>query len=182
MAGQDFLDLTERVLTIDRSNTRINDRIRVTPVRVIDAEGNQLGVIPTEEALNTAREAGLDLVEVAPNEKPPVCRIMDYGKFKYQQNKKQSKGHSHNTKTKEIRLRPKTGQHDIDFKIRQAVQFLTHKDRVQISVVFRGREIAHVDEGRRVIENMVERLMDYAKVENPPTQHGRRIVCTLAPK
>jgi translation initiation factor IF-3 len=121
-------------------------------------------------------------VEVAPNEKPPVCRIMDFGKYKYDQNKKQSKGHSHNTKTKEIRLRPKTGEHDIDFKIKQAMQFLSHKDRVQISVVFRGREIAHVDEGRRVIEAMVQRLLEHCKVENPPTQHGRRIVCTLAPK
>ena len=107
---------------------------------------------------------------------------MDYGKYKYDQNKKQSKGHSHNTKTKEIRVRPKTGQHDIDFKVKQAIQFLAHKDRVQVSVVFRGREIAHVDEGRRVINEIVERLTEHAKIENPPAQHGRRIVCTLAPK
>ncbi len=167
---------------IDRNTTRINDRIRVTPIRVIDASGNQLGIIPTEEALTNARQAGLDLVEVAPNEKPPVCRIMDYGKYKYDQNKKHSKGHSHNTKTKEIRVRPKTGQHDIDFKVKQAIQFLSHKDRVQVSVVFRGREIAHVDEGRRVINEIVERLTEHAKIENPPAQHGRRIVCTLAPK
>ena len=96
-----------------------------------------------------ARESGLDLVEVAPNEKPPVCRIMDYGKFKYQRSKKLHKGHSHQTKTKELRLRPKTGQHDIEFKVKQAQYFLSHKDKVQISVVFRGREIAHVEEGRQ---------------------------------
>jgi translation initiation factor IF-3 len=176
------LAATERGLTIDRTHTRINDQIRVTPVRVITSDGEQLGVIPTEEALGIAREGGLDLVEVAPLEKPPVCRIMDFGKFKYEQNKKQSKGHSHHTKTKEIRLRPKTGQHDIDFKVKQARQFLGHKDRVQISVVFRGREIAHVAEGRRVIERMIEDLLEYGKLETPPQQQGRRIVCTIAPK
>jgi translation initiation factor IF-3 len=176
------LAATERGLKIDRTHTRINDQIRVTPVRVITSEGKQLGVIPTEEALGIAREDGLDLVEVAPLEKPPVCRIMDFGKFKYEQNKKQSKGHSHHTKTKEIRLRPKTGQHDIDFKVKQARQFLDHKDRVQISVVFRGREIAHVAEGRRVIERMIEELLEHGKLETPPQQHGRRIVCTIAPK
>ena len=97
--------------------------------------------------MKLAREAGMDLVEVAPTERPPVCRIMDYGKYKYQRNRKVNKGHVHHTKTKEIRLRPKTGVHDIDFKVKQAIQFLKHKDKVQISVVFRGREIAHVEEG-----------------------------------
>ncbi len=168
--------------TVERNQTRINDQIRITPVRVVSSDGEQLGVIPTEEALNVAREAGLDLVEVAPNERPPVCRVMDYGKYKYQQRKKQNRSSSHHTKTKEIRLRPKTGQHDIDFKVRQAISFLQARDKVQISVVFRGREIVHVQEGRRVMEGVVEALVDHGKIELPPTQQGRRIVCTIAPR
>ncbi len=141
-----------------------------------------MGVIPTEEALAAARSAGLDLVEVAPNESPPVCRIMDYGKYKYQKSKKQHRGHSHQTKTKELRLRPKTGDHDIEFKVKQAKEFLQHKNKVQISVVFRGREIAHIDEGKRVIDVVIEKLQELSKVEMPPTKQGRRIMCTLAPK
>ena len=168
--------------TVERNKTRINDQIRITPVRVVSSDGEQLGVIPTEEALTVAREAGLDLVEVAPNERPPVCRVMDYGKYKYQQRKKQNRSSSHQTKTKEIRLRPKTGQHDIDFKVKQAISFLQARDKVQISVVFRGREIVHVQEGRRVMEGVVEALVDHGKIELPPTQQGRRIVCTIAPK
>ncbi len=168
--------------TVERNQTRINDQIRITPVRVVSSDGEQLGVIPTEEALNVAQEAGLDLVEVAPNERPPVCRVMDYGKYKYQQRKKQNRSSSHHTKTKEIRLRPKTGQHDIDFKVRQAISFLQARDKVQISVVFRGREIVHVEEGRRVMQGVVEALADHGKLELPPTQQGRRIVCTIAPR
>ena len=168
--------------TVERNQTRINDQIRITPVRVVSSDGEQLGVIPTEEALNVAREAGLDLVEVAPNERPPVCRVMDYGKYKYQQRKKQNRSSSHHTKTKEIRLRPKTGQHDIDFKVRQAISFLQARDKVQISVVFRGREIVHVEEGRRVMQGVVEALADHGKLELSPTQQGRRIVCTIAPR
>ena len=167
---------------IDRKSVRINDQIRISPIRVIDADGAQLGIIPTEKALDLARENDLDLVEVAPNDKPPVCRIMDYGKYKYQQSKKHSKGQAHHTKTKEIRLRPKTGDHDIDFKVKQAAQFLQHKDKVQISVVFRGREIAHVEEGKRVMQDVLENLSDFGKVETPPTHQGRRIVCIMAPK
>ncbi|MDG2384324.1 MAG: translation initiation factor IF-3 [Pirellulaceae bacterium] len=161
---------------------KINDQIRVTPIRVIAADGEQLGIIPTEDALGIAREADLDLVEVAPNETPPVCRVMDYGKFKYQQRKKNATGKVHHTKTKEIRLRPKTGKHDIDFKVKRARTFLEGKDKVQVSVVFRGREIVHVDEGRRVIQQVIEGLLDCGKLEVPPAQQGRRIVCTLAPK
>lgn len=161
---------------------RINEQIRISPIRVISAEGAQLGIIPTEEALARAREAGLDLVEVAPNEKPPVCRIMDFGKFKYQQKKKQHKTHVHHTKIKEIRLRPKTGDHDIEFKVNQARGFLQHKDKVIVSVVFRGRELAHIDEGQRVMRNILEQLDPVGKVESPPQQMGRRLVCTVTPR
>ena len=167
---------------IERFQTRINEQIRISSVRVVAEDGEQLGIIPTEDALAKARDAGLDLVEVAPNEKPPVCRIMDYGKYKYQRSKKAQGGQTHHTRTKELRLRPKTGQHDIDFKVRQARQFLQQKNKVQVSVVFRGREIAHVDEGRRVIAGVVEQLLEFGKIEIPPSQQGRRIVCTIAPK
>jgi translation initiation factor IF-3 len=149
---------------------------------VIASDGTQLGVLPTDEALERARELGLDLVEVAPNDSPPVCRIMDFGKFKYQQKKKQHKTHVHQTKLKEIRLRPKTGEHDIDFKVNQAKNFLAHKDKVVVSVVFRGREMAHVDEGQRVMQAIVAQLEEVAKVESGPQQMGRRLVCTLAPR
>jgi translation initiation factor IF-3 len=150
---------------------------------VIGPEGDQLGIIPTEEALSRAREVGLDLVEVAPNEKPPVCRIMDFGKYKYEKNKKKhSSNHAHHTKTKEIRLRPKTGEHDIETKVRQARTFLQHKDKVQVSVVFRGREMAHIEEGQKVMENVLKDLVEFGKVEAPPQQNGKRMIATLAPK
>ena len=167
---------------IDRNQTRVNEQIRMTPVRVIGADGTQLGILATADAIAKAFESNLDLVEVAPNERPPVCRIMDYGKYKYEKKKKASQN-THHTKTKEIRLRPKTGQHDISFKVKQAIGFLQHKDKVQISVIFRGREMAHVEEGRRVMESVIEELVDeYGKVEISPQQHGRRMICTIAPK
>ena len=149
---------------------------------MITAEGGQLGIIPTDEALARAREAGLDLVEVAPNEKPPVCRIMDFGKFKYQQKKKQHKTHVHQTKIKEIRLRPKTGEHDIEFKVNQARGFLQHKDKVIVSVVFRGRELAHIDEGQRVMRNLLVQLEAVGQMDAPPQQMGKRLICTLSPR
>jgi translation initiation factor IF-3 len=168
-------------MAIDRNQTRVNDQIRVTPVRVIGADGTQLGIMATQDAIAKAYEANLDLVEVAPAERPPVCRIMDYGKYKYEKKKKASQN-THHTKTKEIRLRPKTGEHDIGFKVKQAIGFLQHKDKVQVSVIFRGREMAHVEEGRRVMENVIEELVEFGKIEIAPQQHGRRMMCTIAPK
>lgn len=161
---------------------RMNEHIRVTPIRVIAADGSQLGIIPTEDALRQAKEAGLDLVEVAPKERPPVCRIMDYGKFKYQQKKRQHKGHSHQVKIKEIRVRPKTGNHDIQVKVNKAREFLAHKDKVIVTVLFRGREMAHIQEGRKVVEEILAQLADVSKVESPPMHRGRRMTCTLAPR
>ena len=134
------------------------------------------------EALAAARQASLDLVEVAPTEKPPVCRIMDYGKFKYQQKKRQHKAHSRQIRIKEIRVRPKTGDHDIEVKVGNAREFLMHKDKVLVSVVFRGRELAHVEEGRKVLKEVLDQLEPVGRLEAPPSQQGRRIVCTLAPK
>ena len=166
---------------IDRIQARVNEQIRISPVRVIASDGKQLGVIPTDDAIARARAEDLDLVEVAPNEKPPVCRIMDYGKYKYDK-KKKSHQHAHHTRTKEIRLRPKTGEHDVGFKVRQAMTFLQQKDKVQVSVIFRGREMAHIDEGRRVMEGVLEVLREVGKVESAPQQHGKRMICTIAPK
>jgi translation initiation factor IF-3 len=172
---------TRKGKEIDRVQTRINEQIRISPIRVIASDGSVLGIIPTEEALAKARAEELDLVEVAPNERPPVCRIMDFGKYKYDK-KKKSHQHAHHTKTKEIRLRPKTGEHDIGFKVKQAITFLQHKDKVQVSVLFRGRELAHVEEGRKVMQGVIEELLEFGKVEAPPQQHGRRMICTIAPK
>ncbi len=129
-----------------------------------------------------AREAELDLVEVAPKEQPPVCRIMDYGKFKYQQKKRHHQGHGHLSKNKEIRLRPKIGDHDFDFKLNRARLFLSQKNKVIFSVVFRGRENAHVEEGFKLIKRVAAELDDVSKVEQGAAMHGRRIVLILAPK
>lgn len=166
----------------ERSRQRINEQIRVSPIRVIGDDGSQLGVISTEEALQKAREAGLDLVEVAPTEKPPVCRIMDYGKFKYQQKKRQHKGHTHHSKNKEVRLRPKIGDHDFITKVNRARRFLEEKDKVIFSVVFRGRENAHVDEGYKLVQRLINELADVSKLEQNPQMHGKRIVVIFAPK
>ena len=156
--------------------------IRVPQVRVISAEGEQLGVLSVHEALNAARAAGLDLVEVAADAKPPVCRIMDYSKFKYQQKKKQGKQHTHQSKLKELRLRPKTGEHDLMVKLNKAKEFLEAKDKVLISVMFKGRECAHIDEGEKLMEQIVQELETVGKLESPPKQLGKRISCTFTPK
>jgi translation initiation factor IF-3 len=151
-------------------------------VRLIGLNGEQLGVIPTAQALDMAREAQMDLVEVAPLERPPVCKIMDYGKFRYQQSRKGTKSKPHQQKLKEIRVRPKTGDHDIETKVNQARRFLEHKDKVLVNVLFRGRELQHIDEGRRIIISILEKLADLAKVEKPPSMEGKRMTAMLAPK
>src|SRR4029079_9519025 len=136
------------------------------------------GVVPTSQALEMAREANLDLVEVAATERPPVCKIIDFGKFKFlQKQKAKDNSKTHHQKLKEIRLRPKTGDHDIDTKVNQARKFLEHKDKVQISVLFRGRELQHIEEGQRIIVQMLEDLADCCKVEQQPRMEGKRMVC-----
>jgi translation initiation factor IF-3 len=149
---------------------------------VIGLDGAQLGVITRDEALAQSREVGLDLVEVAPLEKPPVCRIMDFGKFKYQQKKRLTKGHTHHGKNKEIRLRPKIGDHDFLTKVNHARQFLKARDKVICSVIFRGRENAHVEEGFKLVKRLITELEQDAKVEQAASMQGRRIVLILAPK
>lgn len=139
-------------------------------------------MVPTSQALEKARETGLDLVEVAPLERPPVCKIMDYGKFRYEQGRKQAKAKTHQQKRKEIRLSPNTGQHDVDTKLAQARKFLQHHDKVVLRVKFSGREIQHLEEGRRIIAQMMEKLADLSKVEQAPKMEGKQLIALLAPK
>ena len=142
-----------------------------------------LGVLATDAALEVAAQAGLDLVEVAPDERPPVCRILDYGKFKYEQKRKQAKSQkTHQVQVKEIRLRPKTGEHDVETKVNQARKFLEHHDKVLVNVLFRGREMQHIEEGQRVIAHILELLADCSKVEKAPSMEGKRMTALLAPK
>jgi translation initiation factor IF-3 len=166
-----------------RDHQRVNEQIRISPVRLIGVNGEQLGVVPTAQALDMAREAQLDLVEVAAQERPPVCKIMDYGKFKFLQKQKQKdKTKTHHQKLKEIRVRPKTGDHDIDTKVNQARKFLEHKDKVLVYVLFKGRELQHIEEGRRIIDGILEKLQDLSKIEKPPAMEGKRMTAMLAPR
>lgn len=164
-----------------KSQQRINDQIHVREVRVIDENGTQLGILNIRKALELAAEAELDLVEVAPNEKPPVCRIMDYGKFKYQLAKKQNKSTSAKVTLKEIRLRPGTGQNDVLVKVNAARGFLQKKDKVLVSIVFQGRELAHFQEGERMMQQVVELLADVGKPDSKPARQGKRLSCVLSP-
>jgi translation initiation factor IF-3 len=159
----------------------MNEQIRISPVRLIGAGGEQLGVVPTAQALERAREAGLDLVEVAADERPPVCKILDYGKMRFAASQKGSKNKVRPQKLKEIRVRPKTGDHDVETKVNQARKFLEHNDKVQVTVLFRGREMQHQQEGRRVVDLVLEKLADVGKVERPPSMDGRKMTALLMP-
>jgi translation initiation factor IF-3 len=166
-----------------RDHQRINEQIRITPIRLIGPAGEQVGVIPTAQAMEMAREANLDLVEVAATERPPVCKIMDFGKFKFlQKQKAKEKTKSHQQKLKEIRLRPKTDQHDVETKIAQARKFLEHKDKVLVYVLYKGRELQHIEEGKRILQLILEKLMDACKVEQAPRMEGKRMSTMLAPR
>src|SRR5262252_6444677 len=162
---------------------RINHRIRVPEVRVI-SDDEQLGVMPTHEALRLAEEKGLDLVEISPRAFPPVCRIMDYGKYKYEEAKKkqQARKRASTVETKEIKFRPKTEEHDMDFKVKHVRRFLEEGNKVRLAVVFRGREITHPQTGMAVLNRVVERCNDIATVEATPNMEGRRMIMVIAPK
>jgi len=155
-------------------------------VRLIDESDNQVGIIKRLEALNLAREAGLDLVEVAPTSDPPVCRIMDYGKWLYQQKRRlrgsHKKSHYHAGSLKEIRLRPETDQHDLDTKLGHAREFLEKGHKVQFTVFFRGRQMLHQDRGYEILNRIVESIADVAKVESPSKMARRRMTLLLVPK
>ncbi|HMQ15912.1 MAG TPA: translation initiation factor IF-3 [Phycisphaerae bacterium] len=161
------------------SNLRCNEQIRISPVRVINEHNDQIGVVDNREALRMAREAGLDLVEVAPNERPPVCKIMDYGKFKYEQKKKVRKHHEQ--QLKEVRLRPKTDDHDRDIKVARAQEFLRKGDKVQFKMVFRGRERAHREIGMETFREILDHFGELVKIERPPGMDGRDMIMVLGP-
>lgn len=155
--------------------------IRAAEIRVIGAEGEQLGVMTPEDALRQADEVGLDLVEVAPAARPPVCRIMDYGRYKYEQKKKAGKGRGHAASLKEVKLRPRTDQHDLDFKLKNARRFLMDGDKVKVTVMYRGRELVHRGLGREQLDKVVDLLGPIATVENPPRMEGRFLSMVLVP-
>lgn len=157
--------------------------IRVPQIRCVGADGSALGVIPTREALQMAQEAGLDLVEVAPSAEPPVCRIMDYGKFKYEKSKKtkEARKKQHVVHLKEIKMRPRTGEHDYEYKKNHAREFLVKGDRVKATVAFRGREITHTEFGREILDNLARDLDDIAAVETSQKQEGRNMISIFVP-
>ena len=161
---------------------RINDQIKISPLQVIGENGEQLGVMERDAALRMAGEAGLDLVEVAADVRPPVCRMMDFGKFKYRLAKKTHKSKSHEVKIKEIRIRPKTEAHDRDTKIRRAKEFLENGDKVVVNMLFRGRELAHLDFATQNMQAFVAQLAEVGVVERPAHREGRRMTLLLAPK
>jgi translation initiation factor IF-3 len=163
---------------------RINHLIRVPQVRVIGSDGQQIGVMETREAISLAASEGLDLVEVSPVAKPPVCRIIDYGKYKYEQAKKakDAKKKQHVFQVKEIRLRPKTDDHDYQFKVKHAENFLIHKDKVKVTVMFRGRESTHQEFGRQLLERFCSDLSGIAGIETPIRVEGRDMTMILSPR
>ncbi len=163
---------------------RINEQIRVREVRLIDDEGEQKGIVPTIQALNMAKEKELDLVEVAPNANPPVCKILDYGKYRFEQEKKlrDSKKNQKLLKLKEIRMQPKIGAGDLDFKAKHIQEFLAEGNKVKVTVRFRGRELAHTELGLVVLQEVLKRLEDEYVVEKQPAMEGRFMSMTLNPK
>jgi translation initiation factor IF-3 len=163
---------------------RINDRIKATEVRLISDTGEQVGVLPIREALSRAEELGLDLVEVSPDAKPPVCRLIDYGKFKYQQSKKAQEAKKKQVviEVKEINLTPNTDKHDIETKQNHIKRWIAEKARVRVGVKFRGREMSHIDLGYKALQELMTGLEDIVVQESTPRMEGRRLVVTLLPK
>ena len=172
------------VIQQKQQRVRVNEQIRVPEVRLIGPDGEQIGIMAIREALAQAGEAHLDLVEVAPQANPPVCRIMDYGKFKYQQSKKQAEARRRQTtiQVKEIKVRPKIEEHDMGFKLKNSRRFLSEGDKVKISVIFRGREIAHTDRGLKILAQMAEALAEVGNVEQAPKLEGRNMSMIVSPK
>jgi len=167
----------------ERDPTRINERIRVPEVRLIGDDGSQIGVIKTEEALSIARDRDLDLVEVAPEARPPVCRVLDYSKYKYEQEQKQKQARKHQQQitVREIKFRPKIAQHDYETKKGHVERFLRHQDKVKVTIMFRGREVTHPERGEMILTRLAEELAELAVVEQRPIQDGRNMTMMLAP-
>jgi translation initiation factor IF-3 len=167
----------------ERDLTRINERIRVPEVRLIGEDGNQVGVVKTDDALAYARERDLDLVEVAPDARPPVTRVLDYSKYKYEQEQKQKAARKHQQQitVREIKFRPKIAQHDYDTKKGHVERFLRNQDKVKVTIMFRGREMAHPERGEMILTRLADELQDLAVVEQHPLQDGRNMTMMLAP-
>ncbi len=163
---------------------RVNRQIRVREVRLIDDQGEQKGIVPTMEALDMAKEVGLDLVEVAPQANPPVCKILDYGKYKFDQEKKkkEAKKKQKQIKLKEIRMQPKIEEHDLDFKTKHIREFLDEGNKVKVTIRFRGRELAHTELGRDVLDNILDRLEGDYSLDRSPAMEGRFMFMILSPK
>lgn len=174
----------KRTITKKQDRININQQIKAKEIRVIDPDGNQIGIIPTSKALETAAEFGLDLVEISPDSNPSVCKIMDYGRYKYEQTKKkqESKKKQSTFQIKEIKIRPKTGEHDLQVKIVHIRKFLNRRDKVKVSVIFRGREITLAGKGQELLSRIAEETEEIAGVEQPPKFEGRTIVMILSPK
>jgi translation initiation factor IF-3 len=167
----------------ERDTTRVNERIRVPEVRLIDDQGAQVGVLKTPDALRFAQERDLDLVEVAPEARPPVCRVLDYSKYKYElaQKQKQARKHQQQITVREIKFRPKIAQHDYDTKKHHVERFLRHKDKVKVTIMFRGREVTHPERGTMILDRLAEELAELGMVEQRPMQEGRNMTMMLGP-
>ena len=180
----DVRELAQGGSLAENKGLRINEQIRVREVRLIDDEGEQKGIVPTIEALKMAKEQELDLVEVAPQANPPVCKILDYGKFRFEQEKKlrDSKKNQKLLKLKEIRMQPKIGAGDLDFKSKHVQEFLAEGNKVKVTIRFRGRELAHTELGYDVLKEVLKRLNDDYVIEKQPAMEGRFMSMTLSPK
>ena len=167
----------------ERDTTRINERIRVPQVRLIGADGEQLGIVDINDALKRAQEAELDLVEVAPGSKPPVTRLLDYSKYKYEQEQKQKQARKHQQQitVREIKFRPKIAQHDYDTKKGHVERFLRNQDKVKVTIMFRGREVTHPERGEMILSRLADELAELAVIEQRPIQDGRNMTMMLAP-
>jgi translation initiation factor IF-3 len=167
----------------ERDQTRINERIRVPEVRLINENGEQVGIVPTAEALEYARERDLDLVEVAAGSKPPVCRVLDYSKYKYEQEQKAkaARKHQQQVNVREIKLRPKIATHDYETKKGHVERFLRNRDKVKVTIMFRGREATHPERGRALLDRLFQDVSEIATVEQEPLQEGRNMHMLLAP-
>ncbi len=165
-------------------NYRVGRRIRVPEVRVIGGDGSQVGIVPTHEALRMAEDQGLDLVEVSPRAVPPVCRIMDFGRFKYQESKKEQASRKHQSVVvlKEIKFRPKTDTHDLNFKLKHIRRFLGEGNKVRLMIVFRGREIVHPETGQAMLDLVSKEVAEISVIEQKPSMEGRRMVMVLGPR
>ncbi len=168
----------------EKDSTRVNEAIRAPEIRVIDQDGEMLGVMSPQDAMNKAQAAGMDLVEVSPNATPPVCKILDYGKYKYEQQKKAAEARKKQKviDVKELKIRPGIEEHDFQVKLKQARKFLDNGDKVKFTLRFRGREMAHIDLGRSVLERYADELKDISRFDQAPKMEGRLMMMLLAPE